>query len=161
MLLSCEPFFQIHVPQLILSYFDFETPYSGLFWDKWIHSSMQSALPNLSNIYNDFLHLISLWFVRMMEVWFIEARKSRMIYSWMLGYIIMHCSNFLRIVNLSNDRHLMQVIHFDKSIAYLCITPAIVFAFSYFCTLWVFCMPCKLTCLLSQKKHFIYRENWK
>ena len=111
--------------------------------------------------YNDFLHLISLWFVRMMEVWFIEARKSRMIYSWMLRYIIMHCPNFLRIVNLSNDRHLMQVIHFDKSIAYLCITPAIVFAFSYFCKLWVFCKLCKLTCLLSWKELLVCRDDWK
>ena len=31
----------------------------------------------------------------------------------------MHCPNFLRIVNLSNDWHLMQLIHLDKSIAYL------------------------------------------
>ena len=52
----------------------------------------------------------------------------------------------------------MQVIHFDKSIAYLCITPAIVFAFPYFvnCEFFVCCANLHV---YYNERRFLYTET--
>ena len=70
----------------------------------------------------------------------------------------MHCPNFLRIVNLSNDRHLMQVIHFDQSIAYLALHLLLFLPFliSVNCEFFVSCAHLHV---YYNERSFLYTET--
>ena len=76
----------------------------------------------------------------------------------MLRYIIMHCPNFLLLVNLSNHRHLMQVIHFHKSIAYLALhlLSCLPFLISVNCEFFVSCVTLHV---YHNERSYSFRET--